>query len=63
MIGNIIVFAVATSLVATYMLIVNRLLRSDENWNERAVQQTPSQHPTAARANRPQTRHGSFAIN
>jgi hypothetical protein len=40
MFGAFIVFAGAVSLVATYIYIVNRLLRSDENWNE-------SSHPVA----------------
>ena len=34
MIGPTIVFLCAVSLVATYMFIVNRLLRTDENWSE-----------------------------
>jgi hypothetical protein len=34
MFGSILVFTVAVALVATYIFIVNRLLRSDEHWNE-----------------------------
>lgn len=34
MFGAVIVFAVVVAIVATYILVVNRLLRSDENWSE-----------------------------
>ena len=34
MFGAVIVFAVVVAIVATYIFIVNRLLRSDENWSE-----------------------------
>jgi hypothetical protein len=34
MIGPTIVFAIAVALVASYIFLVNRLLRSDENWSE-----------------------------
>ncbi len=34
MFASIIVFAGATSVVLTYIFIVNRFLRSDEHWNE-----------------------------
>ena len=34
MIGPTIVFAIAVALVASYILLVNRLLRTDENWSE-----------------------------
>jgi len=34
MIGPTIIFLCAVSLVATYMSIVNHLLRTDENWPE-----------------------------
>ena len=34
MFGPILVFAAAVALVATYILTVNRLLRTDEHWSE-----------------------------
>jgi hypothetical protein len=34
MLGPIIIFALAVAIVATYIFIVNRFLRSDEHWNE-----------------------------
>jgi hypothetical protein len=34
MIGPTIVFLFAAGLVAAYILIVNRMLRTDENWSE-----------------------------
>jgi len=34
MIGPTIVFLVAASLVVAYILTVNRMLRTDENWSE-----------------------------
>jgi hypothetical protein len=41
MIAYLIVFAAAVAVVVTYMLIVNRFLRSDENWNESSTVQPP----------------------
>ncbi len=43
MIGSYIVFLVIAAMLATYMTIVNRMLRSDEFWSE----STPLQ-PVAA---------------
>lgn len=43
MIGATIVFIVAVSLVATYMLLVNRNLRQDEHWAEMDL---PKSEPT-----------------
>jgi hypothetical protein len=34
MFGPVLVFAAAVALVATYILTVNRLLRTDEHWSE-----------------------------
>jgi hypothetical protein len=34
MIGPTIVFAIAVALVAGYIFLVNRSLRTDENWSE-----------------------------
>ena len=34
MIGPTIVFAIAVALVASYIFLVNRLLRTDANWSE-----------------------------
>ena len=42
MFGPILVFAVAVSIVVTYMLIVNRFLRSDRHWNEAGHDFAPS---------------------
>jgi hypothetical protein len=44
MIGPTIVFLCAVSLIATYMSIVNHLLRTDENWSE-SNQIKPSAKP------------------
>jgi hypothetical protein len=43
MIGTFIVFVVVLALVASYILIVNRMLRSDEHWNEKAAAPSPVQ--------------------
>jgi hypothetical protein len=48
MFGPIIVFAVAVALVATYILIVNRLLCSDEHWNENSQALAPVSRARAA---------------
>jgi hypothetical protein len=50
MFGPIIVFAVAVALVATYIFIVNRFLRSDEHWNENSLVLAPvsRERPTTA---------------
>lgn len=51
MIGPVIVFASAVALVATYIFTVNRLLRSDEHWNEtNHAAVTPDRAPAKARA-------------
>jgi hypothetical protein len=52
MFGPIIVFAVAVALVATYIFIVNRFLRSDEHWNENSLLLAPvsRERPTTASA-------------
>jgi len=42
MIGAIFVFAVAVAIVATYIFIVNRFLRSDEHWNENSQPLAPA---------------------
>ena len=48
MFGTTLIFVVAVALVATYILIVNRMLRSDEHWNESDQLLTPAsrQHAT-----------------
>ena len=47
MIGETIVFMCAVSLVTSYLLIVNRLLRTDEHWSESTA--TPAPEPVANR--------------
>jgi hypothetical protein len=63
MLGNIIVFAVAVSLVATYIFIVNRFLRSDKHWNENGALDTSAPRERKANAVVPVTSHGSLALN
>jgi hypothetical protein len=53
MFGPIIVFVVAVSLVATYIFIVNRLLRSDEHWNEKSLVLAPVSQERPATASAP----------
>src|SRR5947207_15146387 len=56
MFTSIIVFAAAVALVATYIFIVNRFLRSDENWNENSQLVAAEIRPRVAV---PQTRRPS----
>ena len=41
MFAPILVFAVAVSLVAIYIVIINHFLRSDEHWNENSLVLAP----------------------
>lgn len=41
MFASILIFAVAVAIVATYILVVNLMLRSDEHWNENDQQLAP----------------------
>jgi hypothetical protein len=55
MIGPTIVFLCAVSLVASYIFMVNRMLRTDENWSESNqikpnAKQEPTTLPTAVLA-------------
>jgi len=42
MFGPILVFALAVAIVATYIFIINRFLRSDEHWNENSQPLAPA---------------------
>ena len=52
MFASIIVFAGATSVVVTYILIVNRFLRSDEHWNESDQLLAPARSERLAEASK-----------
>ena len=41
MLGSILIFALAVAIVATYIVIVNRFLRSDEHWIENSQPLAP----------------------
>jgi hypothetical protein len=63
MFGSIIVFAVAVMLVATYIFIVNRFLRSDEHWNEDSPSVAPVNRERATAATTQTRGPASFTPN
>ena len=52
MVGSLIIFAVAVALVTTYMIAANRMLRSDEHWNENGAELSPRSVIVRARLKR-----------
>jgi hypothetical protein len=42
MLAPILIFVLAVAIVATYILVVNRFLRSDEHWNENGQALAPA---------------------
>jgi hypothetical protein len=63
MFGPIIIFICAVAIVATYIFIVNRLLRSDEHWNENAASLATAPRVRETKAAATETGHGVLALN
>jgi hypothetical protein len=63
MFGATIVFICAVAIVATYIFIVNRFLRSDEHWNENAASVATVPRARETKAATAETGHGVLALN
>ena len=63
MFAYLLIFAVAVALVATYILIVNLFLRSDEHWNENSEPLAPANRQRPASANTATRGPASFTPN